>query len=379
MGSNKEQQLPMNVIGGLDKQRRFLATAIATKADQRVAAVIAIAAFLAFLAAVPFVRVPLAKMPAFIPSYEAALFFIDLITAALLYEQSVRLRSTAVLVLASGYLFDALIIVPHALSFPGAFSPGGLLGAGPQTTAWLYVFWHGGFPLFVMGYAILRRRETTNGGMTVNALAAILLSIAAVVAIVCVLTAAATWGHDALPVVMQGSDYSLLVSKGISPVVWLLTFAAMIMLWQKPQRLVDLWLMLVMWVWLFDIALAAVIGSSRFDLGFYVGRIFGLIAASFLLITLLIEMARLYVGVLGAMDNAELRLLELLHMQSRKETKVSGKGTEAFVQSQNIAHYRAMLESGDLNDSQREAIRRLLAEEEAKPRGTRVNGAVSDR
>ena len=365
----------MNVIGGLDTRRRFLATAVATKTEQMIALAIAGAGFLAFVAAVPFVRVPLARLPAFIPSYEAALFLIDLVTAVLLYEQFVRLRSTAILALASGYLFDALIIVPHALSFPGAFAPSGLLGAGPQTTAWLYVFWHGGFPLFVMTYAVLRRREPKGGLAAFNAVAGILASIGGVAAIVIALTLAATWGHDVLPVVMQGSDYSLLVRKGISPAVWMLTFIAMVMLWQRPQRLVDLWLMLVMWIWLFDIALAAVIGSSRFDLGFYAGRIFGLIAASFLLITLLIEMARL---VLGAADSAEQRLLELLRAQARSEAKANGKGTDAFVLSQNIAHYRSMLESGTLDDAQCAAIRRLLAEEEAKC-SPAVNSAAGER
>jgi hypothetical protein len=368
----------MNIIGGLDTRRRFLATAVATKAEQRIALAIAVGAFLAFVAALPFVRVPLAKLPAFIPSYEAALFLIDLVTAALLYEQFVRLRSVAILALASGYLFDALIIVPHALSFPGAFSPSGLLGAGPQTTAWLYVFWHGGFPLFVMAYAVLRRRESKGGLAAFNAVVGILASIGGVAAIAIALTLAATWGHDALPVVMQGSDYSLLVRKGISPAVWVLTFIAMLMLWQRPQRLVDLWLMLVMWIWLFDIALAAVIGSSRFDLGFYAGRIFGLIAASFLLITLLVKMARLYAGVLGAADSAEQRLLELLRAQARGEAKANGKGTDAFVLSQNIAHFRSMLDSRTLDDAQRAAIRRLLAEEEAKC-GPAVDSAAGER
>jgi membrane-associated sensor protein len=354
-------------IGGLDTRRRLLATAIATKAEQRIALVIAGAAFLAFAAAVPFVRVPLARMPAFIPSYEAALFLIDLVTAVLLYEQFVRLRSVAVLTLASGYLFDALIIVPHALSFPGAFTPTGLLDAGPQTTAWLYVFWHGGFPLFVMAYAILRRREgKSRPGAMPNAGTAILASVGTVIAIVGALTLTVTRGHDALPVVMQGGDYSLLVSKGISPAVWILTFVAMLMLWQRPQRLVDLWLMLVMWIWLFDIALAAIIGSSRFDLGFYIGRVFGLIAASFLLVTLLIEMARIHAGALGAVDSAEQRVLELLRAQARNEAKAGGKGTDAFVLSQNIAHFRSMLESGAIDDEQRNAIQRLLSEEEAK-------------
>ena len=37
-------------------------------------------------------------------------------------------NSRALLALASGYLFTALIVIPHVLTFPGAFSPTGLLG-----------------------------------------------------------------------------------------------------------------------------------------------------------------------------------------------------------------------------------------------------------
>jgi two-component system sensor histidine kinase UhpB len=47
--------------------------------------------------------------------------------------------------------------------------------------------------------------------------------------------------------------------------------------------------MLVMWIWLFDIALSAIVGPNRFDLGFYSGRLFGRIAASFLLLALIVE------------------------------------------------------------------------------------------
>ena len=32
----------------------------------------------------------------------------------------------------------------------------GLLGAGLQTTAWLYILWHAGFPLFVIVYELLK-------------------------------------------------------------------------------------------------------------------------------------------------------------------------------------------------------------------------------
>src|SRR5579862_2797588 len=98
-------------IGVRDQTHFFLATAIATSRQKRLALAIAVASLLLFLAFVPFARVHLLKLPTFIPTYEAALFFIDLITAVLLFEQFARLRSRAVLVLASAYLFDALVIV----------------------------------------------------------------------------------------------------------------------------------------------------------------------------------------------------------------------------------------------------------------------------
>lgn len=308
-------------------------------------------------------------MPAFIPSYEAALLFIDLITAILLLDQFARLRAASVLVLAAGYLFDALIIVPHALSFPGAFVPTGLLGAKEQTTAWLYVFWHGGFPLFVLGYAILRHSEASmRRAWTIEHVGrAVTAAIVAVAALVAVLTLLATLGHDALPVVMRGGDYSLLVTKGVSPAVWVLTLIAMAALWQRRLRVIDLWLMLVMWIWLFDIALAAVIGSSRFDLGFYAGRIFGLIAASFLLITLLIELSQMYSGALGAAMQAEKKLAELALAQARPNVKpFRGERPESFIHRQNIEHYRALLDSDNLDAARRGAVEKLLFEEEAK-------------
>ncbi|HET7383058.1 MAG TPA: hypothetical protein VFJ59_10810 [Pseudolabrys sp.] len=67
-------------------------------------------------------------------------------------------------------------------------------------------------------------------------------------------------------------------------------------------------------------------------------------------------------------------MLELMRAQACADK--AGKGTGAFVQSQNIAHYRAMLDSGVLDEAQRGAIRKLLAEEEAKLNGMRAAPAA---
>jgi hypothetical protein len=111
-----------------------------------------------FAAAAPFARTQLPPQPVFIAVYQSALAVNDLVTASLLFGQFNMLRSRALLVLGGGYLFTALVAIAHALTFPGLFAPGGLLGSGTQSTAWLYMLWHGVFPLAVVGYSVLVHR-----------------------------------------------------------------------------------------------------------------------------------------------------------------------------------------------------------------------------
>src|SRR5262245_40306948 len=81
----------------------------------------------------PFAAQQLPQIDVFIPAVEAAIFVTDLLTSVLLFSQFSVHHSRSLLALASGYLFTALMIIPHALTFPGAISATGLLGAGLQT------------------------------------------------------------------------------------------------------------------------------------------------------------------------------------------------------------------------------------------------------
>jgi signal transduction histidine kinase len=295
-----------------------LSMELSSPVERRVALGLALVSLVAFLAVVPLARVKLAPVAAFIPSYEAALAINELITATLLFSQHSRLRSPALLVLACGYLFSVAMIIAHALSFPGVFGPHGVIGGGAQTTAWLYMFWHGGFPLFVMGYTLLHRHggtasrpEATPGWMVFAAASVV---IAAAVA----LTLLATVGNDQLPVLISdGSDYSQSIAKGIGPAILLLCVAATVVLWRRQPSVLDLWLMLVMFASSLDVALSAVVGSSRYDLGFYAGRLYGLLAASFVLIVLLVETHGLYRRLAHALTTAGERTRELI--QSREQ------------------------------------------------------------
>ena len=280
-------------------ERVFLSTLPAGRTERRLALAVVLLSLAVFAAVAPFSRVQLARVDAFIPAYQAALAINDLITAVLLFGQFSILRVPRLRIVACAYLFTALMVVVHTLSFPGVFSPTGLLGAGPQTTAWLYMFWHGGFPLFVLAY--VRRRNTETPG-TGRAGAAILSSVAGAVAAVVVIALIATAGQALLPSIMDGNHYTPLMI-GVVSTVWLLSLLALVALWrQGPPSVLDLWLMVVMCAWLLDIALSVVLNAGRFDLGFYAGRTYGFLAASFVLLVLLLETRALYAQLARSLD-----------------------------------------------------------------------------
>ena len=265
------------------------------KRDAAVAIAVVAVSVVTLALMAPFARVALPEIDAFIPAYESALAITDLITSILLFGQFMRVRSLPLLVLACAYLFDALIVIPHALTFPGVFSPHGLLGAGPQTTAWLYCFWHGGFALFVVAYALLARRAPKQAAEFQNYGTAVLMGVFATAILVLALTVLAIKGQEFLTPIMAGTDYSMLVTKGISPAICFFSLAALALLWPvRKYSTLNLWVCVVMVAWLCDLALSAIVSSGRFDLGWYGGRSFGLLASSFLLVMLLVELNSLY-------------------------------------------------------------------------------------
>jgi diguanylate cyclase (GGDEF)-like protein len=270
----------------------FLSDQAAGRAECRFAAAVIGCSTLIFLGLAPFARQPLTPVPAFIPIYQSALLINDLITVVFLLGQSQFSRGKALIVLASGYLFTALMSSAHALTFPGLFAPTGLLAAGPQTTAWLYMFWHGGFPLFVIGYAIC------GAGQPRRPYAPMLLMAALVGALVIGCAALATKDPRFLPAIMQGDHYTPALILVVASVWTINLCAAVVVSRRRPLSILDLWLIVTMCAWMFDIALSAMFNAGRFDLGFYAGRIYGLAAASLVLVMLLCGHSRLYLQLI---------------------------------------------------------------------------------
>jgi signal transduction histidine kinase len=271
------------------------------RAQERLALAVVLAlAIVFFITAGPLSTMQLGEIDAFVPAYATAMFVVDSITAVLLFAQFSILRSRALLVIASGYLFTALMVIPWMLTFPGVFAPGGLLGAGLQTTAWLYILWHAGFAMCVIAYALLKDDDPAKRVWRGSAGAAILSSVAVTAAVVCAATFLLTAGDALLPrVMLDPVRFSPLWFYAVGCLV-LLSIAALIVLRVRRRSVLDLWLMVVMCGYVAGFFLISFPVPVRFSVGFYAGRLCGLLSASLVLIVLLYEITRLYGQLLRA-------------------------------------------------------------------------------
>jgi len=282
-------------VSAVDSSELFVATTPARLPVRRRALAAVVLSALLFIGLVPWAKTPLPTVGAFIPLYQSALVVCDLITAYLLLGQFRILGRPALGLLAAAYLFSALMASVHALSFPGLFAPSGALDGGPQTTAWLYMFWHAGFPLAVLAYACRGRAgESASAPSAVQLRRVAGWGTLAVLVAVAMLTLLAVFGVDRLPPIMLGDHYSPTMTAVVGS-VWLTNVLTVALLLRRPDKTVlDLWLVVVMFAWIFDIALSAVFNAGRYDFGFYSGRLYGLLSASYVLAELLAENAHLY-------------------------------------------------------------------------------------
>ena len=296
-----------------DERGAFFSSRCVERRDRQLALIVVIFSALVFGAVAPFARVRLPEVPLFVASHQSALALNDVITAVLLFAQFGMLRWRVLLLLAGGYLFTAAMAIVHALTFPGLFAPTGLLesgNAGRQIPFWIYLLWHGGFPVLVLGYALLKGKD---GGREIRGSVggAILSSVVVVGIAVFACTSMVISEREFLPILVRAGR-STPAMIGALTLVCSLSLAALAGLWlRRPHSALDVWLMVVMCAWLFDFALSAVINADRYDLGFYVGRIYGLLAASFVLAMLLIESA--------AQQTQLARLLKTVRQQSASE------------------------------------------------------------
>jgi signal transduction histidine kinase len=260
---------------------------------RRLALAVAAALAIAFLSIVAVGERKLLYIAAYVPIVDSVMFLSDLITATLLYSQYYVSRQSRLLALGMGYLFASLIMVPHVLTFPGNFSPTGLLGANVDTAFWLYYFCRLGLFVAVIAYSLLTERLNSRGSGLTSVEMTVPISIAAVAALVLLLTVLAIHAGF-LPRVMLDSvqNKGSLWDRVLAPALILMSVTAIALLWRHRSSVLTMWLLVAQFAWLLETVLLAM-SRSRFSV-FWYGGIFGQIASCLVLLVLIYETTMLY-------------------------------------------------------------------------------------
>jgi signal transduction histidine kinase len=329
----------MNTAAATEEQHFILSNRSPSLAQKRLALSVALLLLVAFfITAGPLAKVQLARIDAFVPAYASAMLVIDSITAVLLFAQFSILRSRALLVISSGYLFTALMLIPWMLTFPGVFASSGLLGAGLQSTVWLYTLWHAGFPIFVIAYALLKDADPAKRLWQRPVHVAILSSVAVTVGIVCAAAFLVTAGAELLPRIMLDTVHLSALWPYIGGFTVLLSVLAIVVLWARRRSVLDLWLMVVMCAYAIEICLISFPNPARFSVGWYGGRIFGVLSGSLVLFVLLYEITTLYARLLRAV---------LAQRREREARLVTGDAVSASIAHEVKQPLSAMITNAD--------------------------------
>jgi len=254
----------------------------------------------AFLVMWPLSGVRLKPIAAIFPMYLMAMFLCDSITATLLFSQFSISRSLANLVIASGYLFTAMTIIPYSLTFPGVFASEPLIGH-LQSTAWLFDLWHVGFPLFVIAYGLLKDADSNKPLWPGTVRSAIALSFVLVLLVVLAAVFLCIVSEDHSPIIILDTRRfsPLFLYYVVAPVV-LASLAAIIVLRVRQRSLLDLWLMVVLFLYVVEMPITYYPDPERFSLGWTAARVIGFFDSAIVLVVLLYEITYLYFDLLRA-------------------------------------------------------------------------------
>ena len=262
-----------------------------TSRQIRSALSIAVVLVVSYGASVPFANVPLPPSRGILSAVLTLIFATNLITAVLIFSQSSINGSRALLVLASGYLFSSLIMIPYVLTFTGTLGPEAVIGSSIQTSPFLFNIWHFGFLTAVTCYALTRHLPPTAARPPIG------WSVILVVGLICVLVWIIIAHGDLLPNFI--ADDAKLAPSGhyIPGVALFLGVLALTAVWSHRVSVLDLWLSLVVLSIVLELSLVTFFIVDRNALGAYFIRAYLAVAGTLVLSVLLSENAKLYATI----------------------------------------------------------------------------------
>jgi diguanylate cyclase (GGDEF)-like protein len=275
----------------------------ATRRQAIFAGACALAILLTLALAAPRARDALPAVAPFMPMCALTVFTTSGIAAFLLGARFAATRLPMLGALGGAYAFTAIAVALQLLMFPGVFTRTGLLGAGPQSAAWMWVFWHAGFPALVMVAELVRSRApddspvpvglagiSARGWLLIAGPAALAAALGMLVVHVDLAQPwhAPTPGGMAMPPAGIAANLTGLVICALNAAA-----IAIVLLRGRLSLVLDWWIVVALLASLVDAALNT-LSIGRFTLGWYVARIFSMLAPGVLVCVLVWEVTALY-------------------------------------------------------------------------------------
>lgn len=261
----------------------------ATRRQAMAAGAIALLILLTLAMAAPRAGLQWPAINPFMPMCALTVFTTAGIAAFLLGAQFTVTRQPMLGALGGAYAFTALAVALQLLTFPGVFSPTGLFGARPTSAAWMWVFWHGGFPLFVILAVLMRDRLSRDAVADgrVGRWASLLIGGPVVVGgLLCSLAVLTD-----LPPPLRSSNGN----NPVAVVLWAINTVAVLAVVAsgRLRTVLDVWLAIAALACLTDTTLN-LLSTDRFTVGWYVARLFSMFAPGVLVCILVWEVTTLY-------------------------------------------------------------------------------------
>ena len=260
-----------------------------TRAQLVLASTVALLIVLTLGLCAPRASLPWPAIPPFMPMCALTVFTTAVIAAFLLGAQFTVTRQPMLAALGGAYAFTALAVALQLLMFPGLFSPTGLLGARPTSAVWMWVFWHGGFPWFVIVAVLVRERvsqDAIRAGQVYQWAWLLIGGPVVVGALLCGLALVAN-----LPPPLGETP----AGNPVAAALWTINVIAVLAVLAsgRLRAVLDVWLAIAALACLTDTTLN-LLSPDRFTVGWYVARLFSMFAPGVLVCVMVWQVTTLY-------------------------------------------------------------------------------------
>jgi PAS domain S-box-containing protein len=244
------------------------------------------------LAVLPFAANPGPVIPGITAAFVATVFVTELSTSFLLFVHFRANPHWSLLILGSAFLYSALMVVPHLLTFPGAvLADQTLVGSSRQASGYIFVLWVIGFALLTFVSVLFEARDSRHQFALVRVDRAVFTAVSAVSAVVLSVILIAILLDDHLPALVKLSPRWTVYSHFVILIAIALFAGSIAIVLLSIRNELFLWLVMALAT---DVIASIVteVGGARYTVGWLIGRLTWIISGCVLFLYFLRQFAR---------------------------------------------------------------------------------------